>query len=93
MQTIRQQMTALLSQRVCTAGDISRMLRIQEKEVYDHLSHIARSVVSQGHRLVVTPSECLVCGYVFDKRKRFTRPSRCPRCKGERIQEPRYEVV
>ena len=93
MQTIRQQIITLLSKEVCSARDLSQMLRIQEKEVYSHLSHIARSVASQGHKLIVVPSRCLVCGYVFDKRKRFTRPSRCPRCKGERIDEPRYEVV
>jgi predicted Zn-ribbon and HTH transcriptional regulator len=86
-------MITLLSQGVCSARDLSQMLHIQEKEVYSHLSHIARSVVSQSHRLVVIPSRCLVCGYVFDNRKRFTRPGRCPCCKGERIEEPRYEVV
>ncbi len=69
------------------------MLSIQEKEVYNHLPHIARSVVSQGNRLIVIPSQCLVCDYVFDERKRFTRPGRCPHCKGERIEHPRYQVV
>jgi hypothetical protein len=69
------------------------MLSIQEKEVYSHLPHIARSVVSQGNRLIVIPSQCLVCDYVFDERKRFTRPGRCPHCKGERIEHPRYQVV
>lgn len=93
MQTVRQQMIALLSQEVHSARGLSQLLRIQEKEVFGHLSHIARSVASQRLRLVVIPSRCLVCGYVFDKRKRLTRPSRCPRCKGERIEDPRYQVV
>lgn len=86
-------MVTLLFQEVCSARDLSQMLGIEEKEVYSHLSHIQRSVASQRQRLVVIPSRCLVCGYVFDKRKRFTRPGRCPRCKAERIQEPRYQVV
>ena len=93
MQTIRQQMITLLSQGVYSARGLSQMLSIQEKEVYDHLSHIARSVVSQGNRLIVIPSQCLVCDYVFDERKRFTRPGRCPRCKGERIEHPRYQIA
>jgi len=93
MQTIRQQMITLLSQEVCSARDLSQMLRVQEKEIYSHLSHIARSVVSQRRRLVLIPSQCLVCGYVFDNRKRLTRPGRCPHCKGERIEEPRFQVV
>jgi predicted Zn-ribbon and HTH transcriptional regulator len=93
MQTIRQQMITLLSQGKYSARDLSHMLSIQEKEVYSHLSHIARSVASQSHTLIVIPSRCLICEYVFDERKRFTRPGRCPRCKGERIEHPRYEVV
>lgn len=93
MQTIRQQMIALLSEQVCSARDLSQMLSIEEKEVYSHLSHIARSVVSRRHRLVIIPSRCLACGYVFANRKRFTRPGRCPRCKGERIEEPKYQIV
>ncbi len=93
MQTIRQQMMTLLSQGVYSARELSYELSIREKEVYSHLAHIARSAVSQSHRLIVIPSRCLVCGYVFEKRKRFTRPGRCPRCKGERIEEPAYQVV
>jgi predicted Zn-ribbon and HTH transcriptional regulator len=93
MQTIRQQMIQLLSAGVCSARDLSQMLSIQEKEVYSHLAHIARSVVSQSHRLVVIPSRCLGCGHVFDKRKRLTKPSRCPHCRGERIEHPKYQVV
>jgi predicted Zn-ribbon and HTH transcriptional regulator len=93
MQTVRQQMTALLSQQVCSARDLSQTLHIQEKEVYDHLSHISRSLVSRRQKLVIIPSECLQCGYVFKERKRLTRPSRCPRCRGERIEEPKYQVV
>lgn len=93
MQTVRQQMIALLSETVSSARNLSQLLSIQEKEVYGHLPHIARSVAAQKRRLVVIPSQCLSCGYVFNDRKRFTRPGRCPRCKGERVDEPKYQVV
>ncbi len=86
-------MILLLSEGDCTARDLSQILGVREKEVYAHLVHIARSVVPQRQRLLVIPSECLSCGYVFDARKRFTKPGRCPTCKGERIQEPRYRIV
>jgi len=72
--------------------DISQTLRIREKEVYAHLSHIARSVAAQRKKLIIIPAECLVCGYVFENRKRFTRPSRCPHCKSEHIQNPMYKI-
>jgi len=93
MQTVRKEMMTLLSQGHHSARGLSQILRIQEKEVYDHLSHIERSVLAQKRKLIIIPSECLSCGYVFDERKRFTRPGRCPCCRGERIEDPRYEVV
>jgi predicted Zn-ribbon and HTH transcriptional regulator len=86
-------MIVLLSEEECTARDLSQMLGIREKEVYAHLSHIACSVSSQKQRLLILPSTCLSCGYVFETRKRFAKPGRCPRCKNERIREPRYRVV
>ncbi len=86
-------MILLLSEGNCTARDLSQILGVREKEVYAHLVHIARSVVPQRQRLLVIPSKCLSCEYVFDTRKRFTKPGRCPICKSERIQEPRYRIV
>jgi predicted Zn-ribbon and HTH transcriptional regulator len=92
MQTIRRQIMELLSRSECSARVISQSLRISEKEVYDHLAHIARSVTSQKKRLVVTPSQCEDCGYTFADRRRFTKPGRCPRCKGEHLSEPKYRI-
>jgi len=92
VQTTRQQIRELLSQSECTARDISQTLRISEKEVYQHLAHIARSVASRKKRLIVTPARCTDCGYLFADRRRFTKPSRCPRCKCEHIVEPKYRI-
>jgi predicted Zn-ribbon and HTH transcriptional regulator len=92
MQTIRQQMTVLLSKKDMSARELSQAMRIREKEVYEHLSHISRSAAAQGKKLIILPSRCLVCGYVFQDRKRFTRPGRCPRCKRSHIQEPMYRI-
>ncbi|MDF1591446.1 MAG: ArsR family transcriptional regulator [Desulfobacterales bacterium] len=93
MPTIRRQMIDLLSQEPCGVRDLSRMLRISEKEVYTHLPHVQRTITSSGLRFHLTPAECLSCGYVFSKRSRFTRPSRCVRCKNERISEPVYQII
>ena len=57
-----------------------------------HLPHIARSSASQGKTLVVTPARCLKCGFVFEGRRRFTRPSRCPRCRETYMQSPTYTI-
>ncbi|OQX12446.1 MAG: transcriptional regulator [Desulfobacteraceae bacterium IS3] len=93
MQTIRQQITELLSRGEYGARDISQNIGIREKEVYPHLPHIARSVASQKKKLFVEAPVCLSCNYEFETRNRYTRPGRCPRCKSERIREPRYRIV
>jgi predicted Zn-ribbon and HTH transcriptional regulator len=85
-------MIELLDKEEMDARGISQTIGIREKEVYAHLSHIARSVTAQKKKLIIIPSECLECGFVFEKRKRFTRPSRCPHCKSEHIQNPVYRI-
>ncbi len=91
-QTTRQRMIALLALREHTALELSAALSVREKEVYDHLAHVRRSVVSQNKRFHIQPAQCLECRYVFRERGRLTAPGRCPRCKGEHIQDPKYRV-
>jgi len=93
MQTIRQQIIAQLSCDEHSARDLSVALRIREKEVYDHLSHIRRSLASQKRRLLIKAAQCLECQYVFRDRARLTKPSKCPRCKGTHIEDPKYSVA
>jgi predicted Zn-ribbon and HTH transcriptional regulator len=93
MQTIRKQMIAFLEEEETSAREISQALGIREKEVYEHLTHVGRSVNADGKKLIVTPSRCLGCRYVFKNRKRYTPPSRCPLCKSERIVNPAYRIV
>ena len=92
MQTIRKQMIVLLSNKEMSARELSQAMGIREKEVYEHLSHITRSVAAQGKNLNIRPFRCLGCGYLFQDRKRITRPGRCPRCKRSHIEEATYRV-
>jgi len=92
-QTIRQEIFHLLNEKEMTAREISQAIGIREREVYEHLPHVALSAAAQKRKLVVLPFECLSCGYVFQQRKRFTRPSRCPRCKKTHIETPVYRLV
>ncbi len=92
MQTIRQQIIEFLSNKEMGARELSQSVGIREKEVYEHLSHIARSVKARRKKLIIIPSRCLECGYVFENRKRFSPPSRCPHCKSEHIQDPTYQI-
>jgi len=92
MKTIRQRILDSLSEGPMSGLEISQALGIREKEVYDHLPHIAQSSMRQGKKLLIHPACCLSCGYSFKNRKRFTRPSRCPLCKGSHLQRPTYEI-
>jgi len=93
MPTIRQQIIDLLSEEELNARDLSQALSIMEKEVYDHLEHIERTLSRQGKKLLVTPHRCLNCGYTFQKRKKWSKPGRCPECKEGHISMAAYRIV
>ena len=80
----------MLEAGAVSARDISQALRIREKDVYDHLEHVRRTMAGQGRKLTVQPFACLKCGYVFKERQRFTRPGRCPQCRETYLEEPLY---
>ncbi len=92
MPTIRQKIISLLIDGELSAREISAQVGISEKEVTEHFVHIARSVASQNKRVVISPADCQTCGYVFEDRKRFTRPGRCPRCKKSHVRSPRFRI-
>ena len=92
METLRRRMIARLRETEATAMDLSRSLGIPEKEVYGHLAHISRTVSRQGEHLSILPARCLGCGYVFEDRKRYTRPGHCPLCRGTRIERPAFRI-
>ncbi|MGH7268258.1 MAG: transcriptional regulator [Candidatus Rokuibacteriota bacterium] len=76
-----------------TAHELSARVRIAEKQVAGHLEHLARSLRAGGERLRVEPARCLDCGFVFRKRDRLSRPSRCPVCRSERLDGPRFSIT
>ena len=92
MPTIRQKIVDLLTEREMDARDLAQELEIDEKEIYAHLNHVARSLNAAKKKLIVQPSECLLCGFVFEQRTRLSRPGRCPQCKRSRLTRPIFRV-
>ena len=91
MSTIRQTMISLLQGQDLSAKEISQIIGLREKEVYDHLTHIARSAAVKG-KLIVQPASCRHCGFVFKKRDRLTPPGKCFLCRSEAIIPPRFAI-
>ncbi len=83
--TQRQLLAQLLRQRRWSLRDLSRTMGVSFRSIDADLYHLKRSY---GRALVIEPAECLNCGFVFRDRSRFTAPSRCPKCRCERIQDP-----
>ncbi len=92
METIRRQIIDLLQRTAMTALDLSRALGVSEKEIYQHLTHVEKSVAGQGGVLTLTPCTCQACGFTFKSRRRLTRPGRCPRCRQSRIDHPVFAI-
>lgn len=92
MSTPRQAMKELLAEHPRSSLELSQLLSLSEKEVLDHLAHLARAP-GPGQQFRVIPAVCKHCGFVFKKRDRLTRPSRCPLCQHESISRPRFALV
>jgi transcriptional regulator len=85
-------MRELLAEHQYSSLELSQLLSLSEKEVLEHLSHLARAPGADLHFQII-PSVCRHCGFVFKKRDRLTRPSRCPICQHESISRPRFALL
>ena len=91
-ETLRQEITGLLRDQTLSARDISQMVGIPEREVYEHLRHSRRSMGGRGRALAVVPARCRQCGFVFGQRENLTKPGRCPACRRQSIEEPLFSL-
>jgi transcriptional regulator len=89
--TQRQQIMAELEKSKMTSRELSKCIRISEKEVIAHLEHVTRSV-KPPKQLIIEAPFCHKCGFVFSQRRRFSCPSRCPRCHHEGIHPPAFKI-
>lgn len=92
--TTREKIFLLLSSspKPLSVREIMRKLNIsREKDLYEHLNHLAISLKKKNYVLIVFPPRCLNCGYVFNLEK-IKKPSRCPRCKSQKIMPPMFLI-
>jgi predicted Zn-ribbon and HTH transcriptional regulator len=94
-ETVRQRIVQLLSGTERTFEELRREIGLPVRRLEEELQHVERSVRRNRRaprRLAVDPARCLDCGFVFRDRARFSTPSRCPRCKSERIASPHLTI-
>lgn len=94
--TRRREIADALRAKPMTAMEISQQFGIPVRLALDDVEHIRRSVRSAnqaGERFLVIPAKCSSCGFGFRGRRRLGAPSRCPRCKCERISEPEFSIT
>ena len=91
--TVRERIAQALRGSSLTAHEISVRASVQERDVAEHLRHLEHSLTHQGEQLQTCAPHCIKCGFEFTQRERHSRPSRCPRCKSERISPPSFQIV
>ena len=91
--TARQRMIELLSGTRFSSYQLAQMLGISERQVEEHLVHVVKTVARDREKhFILDPSACSDCHFVFQDRRKLTRPSRCPRCRSESITAPRFSI-
>jgi len=86
--TYRQRIISILTSGKADVTHLSVRLSLQEKEVLEHLEHVRKS--NSGFK--IEPAKCLCCGFVFEDRTKLSVPSRCPKCRAERVCKPIFYI-
>jgi len=92
--TRRQKIIKLLEERDCSVSELAMMLdmrgRGSKKVVLEDLRAIAKILKREGKVLLIQPAVCRKCGFIF--KAEINIPSKCPRCKSQWIEEPRFKI-
>ncbi|MCS7364191.1 MAG: transcriptional regulator [archaeon GB-1867-035] len=99
-ETIREKIIQALrkSNRPLTVDDLIMILELNpsmKNQLYNHIMHAAKSLRAKTRgreEIVMIPPRCIKCGYTFIKLKRVKKPSKCPKCKSERIEPPSFMI-
>jgi len=100
-QSTRERIVEILrrTQRPLRVEEIAMILGLEpsrKREIYEHLTHIAKTIRRQSSGkevLIMELPKCRDCGFIFKNLKKPKEPSRCPKCKSERIDPPRFKIV
>jgi predicted Zn-ribbon and HTH transcriptional regulator len=90
-ETTRQRIADRLRDDPAQAGTLAREFGVRTATVFSHVEHISKSLDPSDEQLLAAPPECRDCGFTdFDDL--VNRPSRCPSCKSENVEEPMFTI-
>ncbi len=87
--TRRQEIIKILEKEQISAQDLANQYKVELWEIVEDLEHIKKTV---KQRLKVHPAQCKMCGFLFKERSKIKRPSKCPRCRHERIEAALFKI-
>jgi predicted Zn-ribbon and HTH transcriptional regulator len=91
--TPRQRIIDVITGARLSSYQLAQMLGIPERQVEEHLTHVVKTIArDKTRRFILDPARCRDCDFVFRHRSRLTSPSRCPHCRSEAIEAPRYGI-
>lgn len=95
MMTRRQRIIKLLEERDYSISELALLLEMRGKgakrTILDDLKAISKTLKREGKVLLIQPARCRNCGFTFKPEVKL--PSKCPRCKSEWIDEPRFMIA
>lgn len=95
-ETLRQRIEELLKKDEYGFEELRRLLEVPGRVLEDDLRHVERSLRrATTPRLRIEPARCRDCGFVFRDRasRHLHAPGRCPKCRSERIADPRFSIA
>ena len=89
--TTRQRIADRLREEALSLSALATEFDTTADVALTHVQHVARSLDGTDEELLVAPPECRDCGFTdFDDLA--NRPSRCPECKSESVEEPSFTI-
>ena len=92
MSTIRHQIIEALKVRPMDTLELAALFQVSQREIEHHLTHIAKSAKKLGLKMAISISECQNCEYTFAGIERFNIPVCCPKCDGQKVTAPFFEL-
>ncbi len=90
---LRRDLIPLLLHNPLRLSEIASLCKMPLKDVRSDLQHLRKTLQrSRDHRLEMLPATCRRCGFEFAS-TRFSRPGKCPACRGTWIEEPVVQVL